>query len=1853
MSDASYAVTYTSVYTDSQQWRYYRGSNEEPTEVGAPGVIVYGYDGLPMQPVALPFLDYVPGPEHPPSPDYVPGPEHPPSPIYIPEPEYPNILITDYVADSDPEEDPKEDPEEDHVDYPADGGDGDDEPTDDDDDEDHDTDNEDEEDQDDDEEEEEEEHLALGDSSIPIVNPVLLAGDTEAFRTDEPAPTSGSPQTIVPLSQTRLRKARKTVKLEPPMSASMEAYIARHTDAGALLGYRAAGIRMRALLQSTSHGTDILEADMPPQKKACLTTSAPGFEVGESFTAGAKMAPKKRTTGATPATITTPTTSVTNAQLRTLIDQGVPAALAERDADRSRNGDNRHDSGTGGSVKASKPQSIQEAMEFATEMMDKNMLTHVERQENNKRKFKDTSRSKQNQHQPFKRNSVARAYTSGPRDKKPYGGTKPLCHYKSDYPKLKSENQGNRARHGNVVAKAYAVGTARANQNSNVVTEMGSFDVNIGMDWLSKYHVVIVCSEKLVRVPFNNEVLIFHGCPIFLAHVTTKEAEDKSKEKRLEDIPIVQDFPELAIILNRQRKIHSKGHYARDCRVKGNQHSKRRDVWYNGTKTRDNGKRHAYQDDSKALVTINGEDINWSGHVEEDAQNYAMMAYSSSNSGSDNESVFMNKASDLEDTSVNDRYVDGMHAVPPPITGNYIPSGPDVEIDYFKFTYGPKQTSADESDSKPNEYASCESDSSVETTTSMPAPVENAPKIVCEPKVSSDAPIVDEEMLKKQEPLFTVLKLRSRIKMVTLERVWVMLSLEKHALFVDDPHRALKDKGIVDSGCSRHMTGNKAHLADYQEVKGGFVAFRCSNGRITGKGKIKVEKLDFEDVYYVEELKHYNLFFVSQMCDKKNKVLFIDTDCLVLSPDFKLPDENQVLFKIPRQHNMYSFNLKNIDPFGDLACLFAKASIDESNKWHRRLGHVNFKNLNKLVKGNLVKGFLVRYALNSKAFRVYNLETKRVEENLHINFLENKPNVVGKGHAWMFDLDYLTNSMNYEPGSVENQANKSAGLKEANNSAAHETRLKKTTDFKTYEKPVSQVEQIFLEELEKLKRQEKETNDAADSPRKEATYDIQNTNTNITSLLNTVSIPFSVAGPSRAFNDGEPSYPNDPLMPHLKDIYASLSAGIFTDSSYDDEGVEHEDTRGVVVRNKARLVTQGHRQEEGIDYDEVFAPVARIEAIRIFLAFASYMGFIVYQMDVKSAFLYGTINEEVYVSQPPGFVDSKFPNKVYKVVKALYGLHQAPRAWYATLSTFLKKSGYRRGAIDNTLFINQDKKDKYPLVKDEEASDVDVHLYKSMIGSLMYLTASRPDIMFVVYACSRFQVTPKTSHLQAMKRIFRYLKGQPKLDLWYPKISSFDLEAYLDSDYAGANLDRKSTTGGCQFLGRILISWQCKKHTVVATSTTEAENVAVAHCCGQVLWIQNQLLDYGFKIINTKIYINNESTICIVKNLVFYSKTKHTKIRHHFIRDAYEKKLIHVLKIHIDDNVADLLTKAFDVSRFNFLYRFDEKDGIGVTVGDLKLLLMHIITTVSYKLMLFGLTKDVVVNLTLLGFDQVVDFLNGHVIQYALMVNLSIYVSYIKKFWASDTIKKVNDVVKLRVLIDGKRVVVTEDVIRQALHLDDADGVECLSNEEIFTELCVSAKRTAWNEFSCSMTSAVMCLATEDMSSHNNQYTSPKLTQKVFANMRRVGKGFSGVETPLFATMLVQPQPPATEEEDDVEVPAAPTSQSPSNAPSLPPQDPITIPPQAQPTPSSPPQMEHDKITQALDILKLKKRVKKLEKKRRSKSSGLKRLRKVDVETQVDSKLQGRIDDDNVATKEVDAAEPTVFDNEEVTMTMA
>ncbi|GJR57246.1 hypothetical protein Tco_1499408 [Tanacetum coccineum] len=1017
-----------------------------------------------------------------------------------------------------------------------------------------------------------------------------------------------------------------------------------------------------------------------------------------------------------------------------------------------------------------------------------------------------------------------------------------------------------------------------------------------------------------------------------------------------------------------------------------------------------------------------------------------------------------------------------------------------------------------------------------------------------------------------------------RVNVVKSSAYWVWRPTKSNgASLAFKRHNYIDARGRSNE-CSRHMTGNIAYLSDFKQFDGGYVAFGG-------------------DVYFVNELK-FNLFSISQMCDKKNYVLFTNTECLVLSPNFKLPDENQILFKIPRKENMYSFDMKNIVPEESLTYLVAKATLDESMLWHRRLGHINFKNINKLVKDNLVRGlpikrfendqtcvaclkgkqhrasckskvlnpitkplfmlhmdlfsltfvsslmhkkyclvvtddysrftwvfflttkdetseilkhfikeienlvdkkvkiirsdnrtefknkvmddfcrekcikkeysvartpqqngvaerrdktlieaarimladsklpttlwaeavstacyvhnslgkfdgksdegFFVGYSLSSKAFRVYNTRTKRVEENLHIGFLENKPMIEGTGPKWLFDIDSLTQSMNYVPVTAGTVSNDSVGKSEENSQDSIVMPIWKDTSY--FDSPTKDVDNGEPKTADDAQKQVEDglNNENAEQERftdDSSTKDVnaveQQVNTaspdvNTGSLkLNVVGPSVSTASPNEEDNTKEepevdlgnitnsyivPTTPNTRIhkdhpidnvigevqstvqtrrmskptseQGFLSDVYEqkthdtlntylyacflsqiepTSNAKALSDSSWvkamQEELIQFKiqqiwilvdlpngkkaietkwvfrnkkDEKGIVIRNKARLVAQGHRQEEGIDYEEVFAPVARIEAIRLFLAYDSFMGFLVYQMDVKSAFLYGTIKEEVYVTQPPGFKDPDHPDKVYKVVKALYGLHQAPRACKKgdillvhvyvdgiifgstnkELCTGFKKLmkdkfqmsfmgeltfflGLQVQQKEDGIFISQDKyvakilkKFNYsdvksasnpvdlekPLVEDGDAGDVDVHLYRSMIGSLMYLTTSRPDIMFAVYACARFQVTPKTSHLLGVKRIFRYLKGKPTLSLWYFRDSPFELVAYTDSDY-------------------------CKKQNVVATSTTEAEYVAAANCCGKVKHVEYLMLNASpFEVMFEK-KDNGLGSQCITKEV--------------------------------------------------------------------------------------------------------------------------------------------------------------------------------------------------------------------------------------------------------------------------------------------------------------------------------------------------------------------------------------------------
>ncbi|GJY66993.1 retrovirus-related pol polyprotein from transposon TNT 1-94 [Tanacetum coccineum] len=325
-----------------------------------------------------------------------------------------------------------------------------------------------------------------------------------------------------------------------------------------------------------------------------------------------------------------------------------------------------------------------------------------------------------------------------------------------------------------------------------------------------------------------------------------------------------------------------------------------------------------------------------------------------------------------------------------------------------------------------------------------------------------------------------------------------------------------------------------------------------------------------------------------------------------------------------------------------------------------------------------------------------------------------------------------------------------------------------------------------------------------------------------------------------------------------------------------------KDEDQTVIRNKARLVAKGYAQEEGIDFDESFAPVARLEAVRIFVAYAAHKSFPIYQMDVKTAFLNGPLKEEVYVAQPDGFVDPDHPDKVYRLRKALYGLKQAPRAWYDELSKFLISKGFTKGLqihqSPRGIFINQAKYTLEILKKhgmekgqsigtpmatkpklDADLSDkpVDQTDYRSKIGSRMYLTYSRPDIVQAVCYCARYQARPTEKHLKEVKRIFRYLRGTINMGLWYPKDSGFELTAFSDADHAGCVNTRKSTSGGIQLLGDKLVSWMLKKQDCTAMSSADAEYVAISASCAQVMWMRTQLQDYGFNYNKIPLYCDS------------------------------------------------------------------------------------------------------------------------------------------------------------------------------------------------------------------------------------------------------------------------------------------------------------------------------------------------------------------------------------------------------------
>ncbi|GJY00337.1 putative ribonuclease H-like domain-containing protein [Tanacetum coccineum] len=712
----------------------------------------------------------------------------------------------------------------------------------------------------------------------------------------------------------------------------------------------------------------------------------------------------------------------------------------------------------------------------------------------------------------------------------------------------------------------------------------------------------------------------------------------------------------------------------------------------------------------------------------------------------------------------------------------------------------------------------------------------------------------------------------------------------------DHPLKNMEDRGIFDSGCSGHMTGNKDHLDDFEECKGGSVTFGGSKGYITGKGRIKVGNLEFDSVSFVKELGHFNLFSISQICDKQHKVLFTETECLVVSPDFKMPDENQVLLKVPRQHNMYSFDMKTPSPAKGFACLIAKATSDESKLWHRRLGHINFKNLNKLVKGNLVRG------LPSKVFRhdhtcvacqkgkQHRASCKAkleriITEPLHTLHMDlfGPTSVKSINHAsyclvitddctkfsWVFFLatkDETSGILQNFIRQIENQINHRVKIIRSDNG----TEFKNRDMLEFYGNKGIKQEYSNARTPQQNGVAERMNRTLIEAARTMLADSLLPTNFWAEAVNTACYIFISVLGKfDGKSNEGflvgyslnSKAYRVYNLVtkrvevnlhvnfhkdkPNVKGVVPKLTnsaekKATSTDTSEDNTKIlafrrELEEIAlkhlGNVSENTTTSTPSVNTGSEPVNtssFDSDDSPMPELE--------------IFHKSDTRIFDEDGTkkIADALQDDRMKGLVQngSTEINEMIRGVvvvrnKAKIGGPQGYcRKNVLTMMRFflllarLEAIGLQVKQNKAGIFISQDKyvaeilkkfdlinvktaitpmETKVALIKDEEAVDVDV--------------------------------TPKTLHLNVVKRIF--------------------------NDYGGSNLDRKSITGGCQFLGQRLISWQCKKQTIVATSTTEAEYVVAANCCGQTA-TANTIADGTLELnetIDTTEYTITEASI--------------------------------------------------------------------------------------------------------------------------------------------------------------------------------------------------------------------------------------------------------------------------------------------------------------------------------------------------------------------------------------------------------
>nr|GEU55153.1 putative ribonuclease H-like domain-containing protein [Tanacetum cinerariifolium] len=852
---------------------------------------------------------------------------------------------------------------------------------------------------------------------------------------------------------------------------------------------------------------------------------------------------------------------------------------------------------------------------------------------------------------------------------------------------------------------------------------------------------------------------------------------------------------------------------------------------------------------------------------------------------------------------------------------------------------------------------------------------------------------------------------------------------------------------IIDSGCSKHMTRNLKLLINFMEKFLGTMKFGNDQIEpILGYGDLVQGAFTIKRVYYVEWLNH-NLFSVDQFCDADLEVAFRKSTCYIR--DLKGND----ILTGSRGTDLYSITPQDINS-PNLICSMAKATSSQADG----------ENLDKMKeKGDAC--IFVGYSTLSRAYRVFNKRTRVIVETIHVNFdelpqmalnhvsfdpgtqcqrtkLEHDSLSPGPqcqenvSHAaetvtTSNELDLLFSLMFNELLNGSSQVvSKSSTVSTADapnqHQQQHTTPLNnQTTPEPTCQGPtqaptVASIENINQAEM--IKEYAQVENDEFINILCTPIHDRGETSFRHVDSSNMHTVYQHHPSEHRWTKDhpleqviGNPSQ----LVRTRRQLESDGEMCMFalTVSRTEPKNIKEAMADSTWIKSMQEELHQFDRldvwelvdrplcKNEGVDFKESFALVTRLEAVRLFIAYAAHKSFTVYHMDVKTMFLYGPLKEKVYVNQPDGFVDPYHPDKIYRLKKALYGLKQAPRAWYDELSNFLVSKGFSNGYFDPTLFITKNRGDillvqiyvdditfgstnpklskqfeklmhnkfemsmmgelkfflgiqihqsphgifinqfKYAqeiLIKhgmtscdsvgtpmatkhldaDLSGTPVDQTKYRSMVRALMYLTASRPDIMHATCYCARYQAKPTKKHLTTVKRIFRYLKDTIHMVLWYPKDTRFELTAFSNLDYAGCLDSRKSTSGGIQFLGGDkLVSWSSKKQDCTSMSSAEAEYVSLSACCAQVLRMRTQLTNYGFHFDKIPMYYDSKAAIAISCNPVQHSRTKHIDARYHFIKEKVEKGIVELFFVGTEYKLADLFTKALPEERFKYLVR--------------------------------------------------------------------------------------------------------------------------------------------------------------------------------------------------------------------------------------------------------------------------------------------------------------------------------------------